>query len=202
MNIKLKVLMNGVIMLTLISGCVEETQNNDKSINISTSTPFFPRQKENPASYMDAKLAGELVLKDGCLRVGDDLIVWPYGFSVSTENEVTRVIDNNGQPIIRVGDKIELGGGEMPDESIAQYSAELPSDRCSGPYWIVGEVLTTVKSKGIGIPDDATREINLSSRKTIVANRVNQTPIKIRGKIITSEELNSSDKLIIRCCVR
>ncbi len=144
MNLKLKVLMIGVIISTLMSGCVEETQQNDKLVNTSTSTPFFPQQKEKPTIYMDAELVGELVLKDGCLRVDNYLLVWPHGFSVSTENGVVKIIDNNGQPIMSVGDKVKLGGGggEMPDERIAQYSAELPSARCSGPYWIVGEVLT------------------------------------------------------------
>lgn len=141
MNLKLKVLMIGIIIL--ISGCVEETQQNDISVNTPTSTPFFPQQKENPAIYMDAELVGELVLEDGCLRVGDDLLVWPHGFSLSTEDGVIQIIDDNGQPIMRVGDKIKLGGGEMPSERIAKYSAELPSDRCSGPYWIVGEVITS-----------------------------------------------------------
>lgn len=55
-----------------------------------------------------------------------------------------QTIDNTGKPIARVGDNIKLsgGGGEMPSEIIANYSTELPSARCSGPYWIVGEVLT------------------------------------------------------------
>jgi len=77
--------------------------------------------------------------------VGDHLLVWPHGFSVSTEDGVIQIIDDNGQPIMRVGDNIKLGGGggEMPSERIAKYSAELPSDRCSGPYWIVGEVITS-----------------------------------------------------------
>ncbi len=141
MNLKLKVLLIGVIMSTLISGCVEETQQNDKSINTSTSTPFFPVQKENLTIYMDAKLVGELVLKDNCLRVGDDLLIWPHGFSVSTKDGVTSIIDNNSQSIMRVGDNIKLGGGEMPSEHMAQYSAELPSGRCSGPYWVIGQVL-------------------------------------------------------------
>lgn len=145
MNLKLKVLIIGIIMSTLISGCVEETQQNYKSVNTSTSTLFFPQQKENPTIYMDAKLVGELVIENGCLRVGDDLLVWPHGFSVSTEDGVTQIIDNGGQPVMRVGDKVNLGGGggEMSNEQIAQYSAELPSDRCSGPYWIIGEVLTS-----------------------------------------------------------
>jgi len=143
MNLKLKVLMIGIIMSILIGGCVEETQQNDISVNTLTSTPFFPQQKENPAIYMDAELVGELVLEDGCLRVGDDLLVWPHVFSLSTENGVILIIDDNDQPIMRVGDKIKLGGGEMPSEHIAKYSAELPSGRCSGPYWIVGEVITS-----------------------------------------------------------
>lgn len=127
-------------MSILISGCVEKTQQNDKSVNTSTSTPFFPVQKDpNPASQMTALLKGELVLLNGCLRVDNYLLVWPHGFSTSTDDKVIRIIDNTGKPIARVGDKVKLGGGggEMPDELIAQYSAELPSNRCSGPYWIV-----------------------------------------------------------------
>jgi hypothetical protein len=30
---------------------------------------------------MTALLVGELVKEDCCLRVGDDLLVWPHGFS-------------------------------------------------------------------------------------------------------------------------
>lgn len=118
------------------------------NVNVS-SVPFFPMQKEPATSYMLALLSDkpeELTIKDGCLRAGGYLLVWPYGYSLSTDGEVIQIIDDNGQPIMRVGDKIKLGGGEMPSERIAQYSAELPSDRCSGPYWIIGEVITVDKS--------------------------------------------------------
>jgi len=140
MNLRLKVLMIGIIMSILISGCVEKTQQNDKSVNTSTSTPFFPVQKDpNSASQMTALLKGELILVNGCLRVDNYLLVWPHGFSISTDGEVIQIIDNTGKPIARVGDKIKLGGGggEMPREIVAKYSAELPSDRCPGPYWII-----------------------------------------------------------------
>jgi len=139
----------GIIMSILVTGCVEKPPQNGDSVNTSTPAPFFPVQKDpNPASYMTAELVGELVIEDGCLRVCDDLLVWPYGFSVSTENGVIYIIDDNGQPIMRVGDKIKLGGGggEMPSEHIAIYSAELPSDCCSGPYWIVGDVIDVITS--------------------------------------------------------
>ncbi len=118
------------------------------SVNVS-SVPFFPTAKEPATLYMQALLSDkpeELIIKDGCLRAGGYLLVWPYGFSVYTEDGVIQIIDNNGQPIMRVGDKIRLGGGGGTSEHIAQYSAELPSDRCSGPYWIVGEVIQVIKS--------------------------------------------------------
>lgn len=112
-------------------------------------------QKEIPASYMQALLSDkpeELELVGGCLRVNNGydnyLLVWPYGFSLNTEGDVIQVIDDTGQSVVRVGDKIKVGGGECAgctSKDIAKFSAELPSDRCSGPYWIVAEVITVIK---------------------------------------------------------
>lgn len=146
MNPKLKALIIGIgiILSILISGCVEEPQQ--KPINTSSSTPFFPVQNYPSEFSMTALLEGKLVLGDGCLRVDNDyddyLPVWPHGFSLSIDGEEILIIDGTGKPIARVGDKVKVGGGEIPVERIAKYSEELPSARCSGPYWIVGEVLT------------------------------------------------------------
>lgn len=64
MNLKLKGLIIGIIITILIGGCIE-TQQNDKSVNTSvntsTSTPFFPVQKDpHPTVQMTALLKGEL----------------------------------------------------------------------------------------------------------------------------------------------
>ncbi len=144
MNLKLIVLMIGIIMSILISGCVEKPPQNGDSVNTSTSTPFFPVRKDpNPGYQMTALLEGELVIVNGCFRVDNYLLVWPHGFSISTDDEVIQIIDDTDKTIARVGDQVKLGGGggEMHSEIIANYSAELPSDRCSGPYWIVEEVV-------------------------------------------------------------
>jgi hypothetical protein len=116
-------------------------------------TPFFPVANKPSEDSMTALLEGELSLEDGCLRVSDRgydnyLLVWPYGFSLSTEGGVIQIIDDTGQPIADVGGRVKIGGGECakPCEGIAKYSAQLPSDRCSGPYWIVGEVITDNES--------------------------------------------------------
>ncbi len=89
---------------------------------------------------MDALLEGKLEVDDGgCLRVNDYLIVWPYGFDL-TGNPT--VIDSTGKPIASVGYKIKVGGGEVSTqyddeiEYLSGFSAQLPNDRCLGPYWI------------------------------------------------------------------
>lgn len=144
MNQKLKVSVIGIgiIISILISGCVEGPQQKDNSANTSSSAPLFPTQKDPNPDVMRALLIGELVLEDGCLRVDGYLLVWPHGFSIITKDEVIQVIDDNSQPIARVGDKLNVGGGECakPCKFIAKTSAQLPSDRCPGPYWIVGEI--------------------------------------------------------------
>ncbi len=147
MNPKLKALIIGfgIIMSILVIGCVEKPSQNGVSVNTSLSpAPFFPVQKnDSNGLFMDALLEGELVLESGCLRAGGYLLVWPHGFSLSTKDGVIQIIDATGKPVARVGDKLKVGGGEMPSEIIAKYSVELPSARCSGPYWIVGEVITS-----------------------------------------------------------
>ncbi|KAB2944923.1 MAG: hypothetical protein MPEBLZ_02968 [Candidatus Methanoperedens nitroreducens] len=128
--------------------------SQDQPDNVSVlSAPFFPTQKEPATSYMQALLGAdnpeELIIKDGCLRAGSFLLVWPYGFSLSADNGTFQVIDSTGKIVARVGDEIKVGGGadETPDGRVARgYSAQLPGERCSGPYWIVAEVITVDKS--------------------------------------------------------
>ncbi|MCD4670284.1 MAG: hypothetical protein K8S14_07550 [Actinomycetia bacterium] len=138
-----------VMVLTIVIGC--ETAEPEKS---SSSVPFFPTQKEPATSYMEALLSDkpeELIIRDGCLRAGGYLLVWPYGFSLSTDKDgIFQVIDSTGQPVARVGDKVRIsgGGGEMSGGDhgdITAYSTQLPCDHCPGPYWIVGETIEVTR---------------------------------------------------------
>ncbi|MEA1894957.1 MAG: hypothetical protein U9N36_07125 [Euryarchaeota archaeon] len=153
MNQKLKVVIIGIgiIVSILVTGCIEKPPQNGNSINTSSSAPFFPVQKDpKPAGYMEALLVGELVIEDDCLRVDHDLLVWPHGFSLSIVGEVIQVIDGTGQPMACVGDKVKVSGGEvgtseLPGGYLSELSTQLPSDRCQGPYWIVGEEISVIK---------------------------------------------------------
>jgi len=128
----------GTVTLILVSGCVEKTQQNDP-LNKSSSL-FFPVQKNQTDECMYELLSDKLIIDDnGCLRANNYLLVWPYDFSISTEEGVIQVIDDAGKPVAHVGNKYNIsgGGGEMSNELISKYSAQLPSDRCPGPYFIV-----------------------------------------------------------------
>ncbi len=94
----------------------------------------------------DAELVGELVLVDDCLRVNDShgnsfLLVWPQGFSLSTDGESIQVVDSTGQPVAHIGDEVKVSGGEVPAEH-AKYLAPSLAGDCPGPYWLVGEMMS------------------------------------------------------------
>ncbi|MCJ7515710.1 MAG: hypothetical protein MUO89_07085 [Dehalococcoidia bacterium] len=70
-----------------------------------------------------------------------ELLVWPYGYSLRIMDKQIQVIDNDGQLVARVGDKIKVGGGEVPAEIVEEYIGQPLPDDCEGPYWLVSEVI-------------------------------------------------------------
>jgi len=55
-----------IICLLVLSAC---------SNNNTASSIRFPQLKKASSSYMEAVLSGEMVLKDGYLRIGDSLVI-------------------------------------------------------------------------------------------------------------------------------
>lgn len=60
--------------------------------------------------HMQAARGGVLRSDGRCFRIGGLPIVWPHGYTARTDP--LRVIDENGQVVARVGDRVRLGGGE------------------------------------------------------------------------------------------
>ena len=144
-KLKLLIACAGIVMLIISSGCFEGQQNK----NYTSSPPLFAVQSKPSEFRMTALLEGVLVLDDnGCLRIKnyeEYLPVWPHGFSLVEEN--LTVLDSSGRAVARVGERVKLGGGECPEpcRNVGEYSEYLPDERCPGPYWIVGEVVTGAK---------------------------------------------------------
>ena len=89
---------------------------------------------------------GELVLHEGCLRTGSadgDLIIWPPGFSLTTEDDGVQILNEAGQIVARVGEKVRMSGGQVSSpRHTGDYVLRHLSPNCPGPYWIVASVPT------------------------------------------------------------
>ena len=117
---------------------------------IADSTIFFPQiPEDSDQEYPDALLRGELVLKDGCLRVhsaGEEgesyWIVWPPHISLVESAPQATVIDHQSGALARVGMLVELGGGKTT--SSAPALEEIPShiwEKCQGPLWLTSSIV-------------------------------------------------------------
>jgi hypothetical protein len=77
-------------------------------------------------------------------------ILWPYGYTA--RSNPLRVLDESGRVLARVGDQVNLGGGEVPMTNIEAMIASIPAparrclpipcdprDGCivSPPVWVV-----------------------------------------------------------------
>jgi beta propeller repeat protein len=121
----------------------------------TTDSPvtFFPVQTEKYANepYPLALARGTLVLDAGCLRLShmfatgfieSDLLVWPPGFSVRSENGVIVILDRSGEEVARTGDALEVGGGQVTADIVEKYTEQsVPAD-VPGPYWLVSQVIS------------------------------------------------------------
>lgn len=137
----MKRLQGMLYLLMLAVGCAAP----DGTMSGRTSV-YFLSERENDAPDMAALFEGTLTLEDGCLRLqnGTDegyAAIWPFGFSFQVEGDEVTVLGREGESVARVGERILVGGGEMPGvtaEEIAPY-VEQPV-RCTGTYWSVASV--------------------------------------------------------------
>jgi hypothetical protein len=98
----------------------------------------FPQFKF-PGRAGEALLTGTLALRDGCLTIGDHLILWPSNARLSLDSGGVPIVGGGRNPPLRVGGPVRMGGGEpwtnFKGEGLLQ---PLPAG-CTGPYWIAGE---------------------------------------------------------------
>lgn len=117
-------------------GAMEEDHDKVNDVD-DVITPFFPTQPNPQEAVMEALMIGELKLEGNCLRVENSLVIWPYGFSLVTEDGKMLVKDEAGNVVAEVGKEVKMGGGEVRElhgdlESMTEHG-------CDGPYWIAGD---------------------------------------------------------------
>lgn len=109
----------------------------------------FPQLRTRSAESMAALLSGTLIVQDGCLRVaeseggGNHLVIWQTDYFMNDNEGIIEIWDRNGEVAARVGDEIRMGGGEVTlTEKLKQQLNEVLPERCIGPYWLMGELVS------------------------------------------------------------
>ncbi len=114
---------------------------------------FFPQLPQPTRMGMAGLGLGELFVKDRCIYMGTrrhhaDVVVWPYGYSLERKGAEIRVLDEQGRVVARVGEQVELGGGEItqaeagptPEAARQQFEEKRGElgvpDRCRGPLFV------------------------------------------------------------------
>ncbi len=106
----------------------------------------MPQLKMRSSSFMLALAIGKLVVKDSCLRVEQDdtstLIIWQPDYFVNNNKGIIEILDRRGQVVARVGEEIQIGGGEVPLTPDLQRQLREPiPTQCGGPYWLMGDLV-------------------------------------------------------------
>jgi hypothetical protein len=123
------------ILPVLVIGCTGNA--GDKT----QPEPYFPVQKQVEPVVLNLALQGNLVLDNGYLRVLGNLIIWSYGYSLKTEGREIWVINEKGQPVVRVGDEVRIGGGVIPGSWAEEKMGHPLPEGCEGPFWLAGGVV-------------------------------------------------------------
>ena len=127
------------LILGAVLGCAHEQANPDSSMK---PDPYYlPRHVNLPAAPLGLS-AGPVELRDDCLYLGHNLLIWPEEYSLA-RSDGEAVVVGHGMTI-GPGDYIEVGGGgyataaDLPSHVIG---GRLPP--CPGPFLWVGEIHKT-----------------------------------------------------------
>lgn len=139
-----------IVTAIIVSGCANnppiDASERPTALPPSDPSIFFLRQRpiEGERETMMAMLSGELIMVGDCLRVNDMnsnasyLLVWPPDFTADSADGAVQIYNGKGQTLVQVGDKILVDGGEVNKDMVTDYLEQPLPDKCSGPYWIVG----------------------------------------------------------------
>jgi hypothetical protein len=130
---------------------------DETTATASDAEVLFPQQRPGGESMM-AEISGELVLDDdGCLRVKATpkdpgrTPVWPAGYGLDTSGGEVRVLDEEGRIAAKVGERVYMGGGEIPKGQIKLADERMAKElfeRCPGGYWVVGSEVKILHQHG------------------------------------------------------
>ncbi len=101
----------------------------------------FPQARHPTGSHMQALISGNLIVENGCLRIGgpdigSSLVLWPSSARLVTDGDTIAVQDGKDGGTLVVGTTVAISGGKAPVAPPEDWLVEPVSAGCKGPYWI------------------------------------------------------------------
>lgn len=156
-NLQFKWLKGIFVLLLLAAGVTflsRGCEPQPRMYSFNGTTVFFPRQKPTrlfgSGDVPAAEYSGQLVLRDGCLRIEGDTsyaLIWPPGYGLDLVGGTFQILDVGGRDVVQVGDEIYVGGGVSPVRGIPAIDEAMQQEvlnHCEEPYWFVGDVVRRV----------------------------------------------------------
>lgn len=92
----------------------------------------LPARSFVPDIALTALAQGRLTVRNGCIRIGDALVIWPLGSRLVQDGERQFVVTGDGRRYA-VGSDVSLGGGSTVAPPTG-LTAPLPRE-CEGPFF-------------------------------------------------------------------
>jgi hypothetical protein len=113
---------------------------------IFAEVAYFPVQNEASIPLPDSKATGELMVKNGYLRLlpplgSSVIVIWPYGYTWRRYALGIEVLDHNDRVVARTGQIITLRGGSIPAEALSNICSSPVPDNIAGPFWMAGNII-------------------------------------------------------------
>lgn len=123
-----------------LAGCggAKDSEADRLVVRTETATVLVSRPREDS---MYALIDGAVAVKDGCLALDDNVMIWPPGTTVVREEPLTIEVPGIGR--LHVGSHVELGGGYLPDRDEVpldelDLGPDVPAACAQDSIWLAG----------------------------------------------------------------
>lgn len=100
----------------------------------------FPQFKF-PGRAGEALLTGKLEVRNGCLTIGDDLLLWPSNARLSLGADGVPIVGGGTGRPLRVGDQVRMGGGAAWTDFRGKGLLQPLPAACMGETWVTDDLM-------------------------------------------------------------
>lgn len=128
-----------LLSLMLLLGLATACRSNNSSKITYFPIQIAPAPKDQP-QLLFTLLQGKLVLENGCLQIYSMPIIWRYGYSWLSEENIVWVLNDKHEKVAKNGDYVKMGGGAIAADSVRSITGDEPPKGITGQFWLMSSI--------------------------------------------------------------